>query len=338
MTSVEAQPLADSGPVAGEVLTVEGGEWTVAGHATYTTDAGDHVDEWECEQGAELAYLLRESREPPAWFFTRKVGVGSVTVPSGEGIERAVGREPNAPPPRTAHLRGGRYVFAEANEGEYEETSGPRQRKTTWDYWDAAREWNLAVERWPDGRLDCYLGRYVPAGRITVRPGGTLRKGFPPLVAAGIVAGILFFTVMSFGAAVDLGLTTALLVLALGALAAVVVAGPAGRFGLLSGVVLGLVFSRFPPLTTLPGLAALVLGPAVATRWAVMRDAALTGAGRAGFVSVTAAVLAAGLYHYFWFAPGPRTSGQYFLAIGPAPIAGLVAALVALCVVRISRS
>ena len=106
--------------------------------------------------------------------------------------------------------------------------------------------------------------------------------------------------------------------------------------------VLGFVFYRFPPLTTIAGLVTLVAAPAVFGWWAVMRQRAAGSEphGRirgAAFFTIALPVLVVGLDYYFSFAPGPRSLGQYVLAIAPAALGGIVALLIASLVLRASE-
>lgn len=330
--------LDDSGPQVGQVLVIEGGEWSVTDHSTSWDDGGYYVDEWECARGEEVAYLLKEQAEPPRWFFTRQVPVSSVRLPNGPALDAwlASAAAPK-PPDRLVHNRR-TYAHEEAAEATYEEEPGERTTKTTWEYWDAKRGWNLAVERWADGRVECYRGRYVRREAITLR-GGATAGGWSGFAGACVLAAIVFGIMLIVGQPVDRGLAVALLIAAASGFGHALGTSPSVALPwLVATPILILAFLRFPAFTSAAGLGAILLVPAVITRWGVMRDAegARSAGVRASFAAVAAAVLVGGLYHYFWFAPAPRTLGQYLLALGPAPLAGLLAALVARLVLKVS--
>ena len=52
------------------------------------------------------------------------------------------------------------YYFESQTKGSYEDNEGETSR-ITWDYWDAAHQWNLALEAWQDGSLPVYLTKLV---------------------------------------------------------------------------------------------------------------------------------------------------------------------------------
>jgi hypothetical protein len=52
------------------------------------------------------------------------------------------------------------YQFESTTEGIYESDGGTQQR-ITWDYWDEAHLWNLALEAWGNGQLIVYSTREV---------------------------------------------------------------------------------------------------------------------------------------------------------------------------------
>ena len=159
MARAEGSGLAAAEPRVGQTLRFEGQEWEVTDRSSYWNDAGYRVVEWCCETEDIEAYLLKEVQEgtPTRWFFTRKISRETVT---GLGSGR-----PSSPPPMLTYESRG-YAYAETNEGTYEDEPGQRVPKTTWEYWDDGRGRNLAVELWPDGRVDCYHGAYIEPGQV----------------------------------------------------------------------------------------------------------------------------------------------------------------------------
>ena len=75
--------LPESGPTTGAVLTIDSHAWTVGDRATYGSSESGDIEEWECRSGTAVAYLLREGRESPKWFFTREVPPEAVALPGG---------------------------------------------------------------------------------------------------------------------------------------------------------------------------------------------------------------------------------------------------------------
>ena len=151
-------PLPASGPGVGDTLLIERATWTVTSHATYRSE-GYHADEWECAKLGTTAYLLKETEgDGVRWFFTISVPAPAVTLPDGTALAPSITRAPEASPPSALHFRGGVYRYETTTDGSYEEAPGRGVAKTTWEYWDAAHAHNLAIERWPAGRIEAYHG------------------------------------------------------------------------------------------------------------------------------------------------------------------------------------
>ena len=353
--------LASTDPRVGDTLLFDGLEWKITDHSSYWSDEGHRVIEWCCETETATAYLLKEvgDREATRWLFTREIPANRVTLAGGQPLG---GRTPpgrDAAPPETLTYEGQTYRYASTTEGTYEDEPGERVRKTTWDYWDAPRARNLAVERWPDGRLDCYLGAYIDpgqamlrpaAGGSEVRPAAAARRVVQPSATArirargGMAVGANPFPIVAVsvplaylppffaGLPLDRSLAFALPVAAvLGWVAALRRAPLTGLAALGLVPALAILFERFHPLTTPIGLAALLAGPMAIVGLARLRRAG--GERRAvqylAAFAVTVPLLLLGLYHYFQFAPGPHTLGQWVLALGPAALGGLVAVALA---------
>jgi uncharacterized protein DUF4178 len=326
-----AQPL-QSEPLVGQSLEVEGRRWRVTDHSSSWSEADKYyVDEWECEGDGGVAYLLREGEQPVKWFFARTIPTESLTLDGTRPFTGWTARDHT--PPGSLVYRGVVYQYKETTDATYQEEPGQTQARTTWEYWDAAGAWNVAVEHWPDGHIACYHGRYVDKSAILVSavtvsgPAGAL-----------VLGGGMFFVMLVVGYAVDVALTQGLLMLALAGFMFTLRSWTLGVPWVLGATVVGLIVLRYPPLTSVPGLAALLLTAAVATRWSGLRAAAETSA-RAPMIAaiaMTVAVMPSAMYHYFSLAPVPHTFGQWVLALGPAPISGVVAMLIAWLVLRLS--
>ncbi len=340
MVAGQTIPLDESGPSPGVVLLFEGGEWRVTDHATYSTGEGCRVHEWCCELGDVTGYLLREGDPKPGtvrWFFTREIPAESVTVAGGERLADRCQRTSEAQPPDALEHEGASYHYADTTDGTHEDASGARVRKVTWDYWDGGHARNLAVERWPDGTLDCYLGAYIEPGQIRIRPASSpsvarlAARVSPFLVMAvcllpgflvGFILGWPFDEAISLalGIAVTLGWMMVLPRVPLAGLAVPVVGGIAAA-----------AFWMHPPFTTWAGLLAILAAPAL-IGW-LGRRRGYGGDRRAvqcaGAFVLAAPLLGVGLYAYFHLAPGPHTTEQLWLALGPTGLGGLAGFLVA---------
>ena len=330
--------LDASGPRVGFAILFEGQEWRVTGQSSYWAGEGYRVHEWCCQAGDSTGYLLKEADPTQGgirWFFTREIPADSVAGPGGEGLAARLGRAQETNPPEVLTYQDATYHYADTTDGTHEDESGRKVRKITWDYWDAARARNLAVERWPDGSFDCYLGAYIEPGQVQVRPAAAPKGLRPrlqanPFLAAAIFLPCAYLLAFVAGRPFDEGMALALPLAAFGGwLMAMPKAPAAGGGALLAAPAVGAIFWRFPPLTTGVGLVVLFGAPAAIAAIARRRGAP---AGRlvvtymAAF-AVGAPLLVVGLYAYFGYAPGPHTPDQLALALGPAVLGSLAACL-----------
>ena len=330
--------LDESDPAAGVTILYDGQEWNVTGQASYSTEEGYRVHEWCCEVGDTTAYLLKEGdpREGTIrWFFTREIDDGAVAAEGGEGLGEWLARDKEPNPPQALTYQATTYQYADTTEGTHEDESGERARKITWDYWDASRARNLAVERWPDGTFECYLGAYIEPGQVVIRR--TAKKDFRarsqanPFLSALIVLPIAYIFAFILGWPFDESIGLALPVAAAMGWLAAVAQAPLACIAALVAVPIGAaVFWYSPPLTSTSGLVALVAVPA-AIGWLAQRRG-YTGrklpVQYAAAFAVGAPILGVGFYYYFNLAPGPHTTDQLFLALGPAVIGGLAGFLI----------
>ncbi len=337
MAAGQSTRVSDNEPRTGAAILFDGREWQVAEQASYSTAEGYRVTEWRCECGGTTGYLLKEGDAGTVrWFFTRGIPTDSVKVSGGEGLAERLKKTAEAPPPETLEHEGESYRFEDTTDGTYEDESGASVRKVTWDYWDSGRRRNLAVERWPDGSCDTYLGGYIDPGQFTLRPAAPAEarpkgRGSPLLVMAvsvlpgyliGFVMGWPFDEAFSFALCVALALGWAMIVgrVPLAALA-----------GLILGAVAAQAFLEYPPFTTWTGLLTLLGAPTLVGLVGRSRG---YGSDRravqyAGAIAVAAPLLGVGVYFYFSLAPGPHTPEQLWLAVGaagPGALAGFLLA------------
>jgi hypothetical protein len=67
------------------------------------------------------------------------------------------------------------YYYDSQTRGAYSaegEATGDRVERVTWDYWDADHRGNLAIETWPDGRLELYISQVIDPQSVVVQPRG----------------------------------------------------------------------------------------------------------------------------------------------------------------------
>jgi hypothetical protein len=332
--------LEESGPRSGVVILFEGHEWRVTDQSTYWNEEGYRVHEWCCELGEVTGYLLKEGDTRQGairWFFTREIPTESVMVVGGERLADRITRAPEPQPPDALEYKGAIYRYADTTDGTHENASGARARKVTWDYWDSGHVQNLAVERWPDGSVDCYLGACIEPNRITIRPPAAQPRTRPkawrsPLMAmtVSLLPGFLIGFVIGrpFDEAFSLALCLAV---SLGWVMVIPQVPLAGLAVPVVGALAAVAFWEHPPFATWTGLFALLGAPAL-IGWVGRRRG--YGADRraiqhAGAFAATAPLLGVGLYSYFTLAPGPHTPEQLWLAIGPAGLGAAAGFLVA---------
>ena len=331
--------LEEAGPRVGLAILFDGQEWQVTGQSSYWNDEGYRVHEWSCEAGEAAGSLLKEGDPKQGsirWFFTREIPGDAVAAEGGGPLAGWMGREPDPKPPPALTYHQNTYRYEGTTEGTHEDDAGQRARKVTWDYWDGGHTHNLAVERWPDGTFDCYLGVYIEPSQVTLRPAaaaaaGPRLQGNPFLVAV-IFLPCAYFLAFMVDRPFDQALAFALPAAAFAGWCSAVARAPAaGLAALLAAPIAGAVFWEFPPLTSGAGLLAFFGAPA-AVGWAAR------GRGYAGrrlvvryaaAFAVAAPLLVVGFSQYFRFAPGPHTPDQLALALGPAALGALAACLVA---------
>ena len=355
MSAKEPIRLEDSDPVGGVLLRLEGRDWRVTERLRFEEDEGTWANEWCCEADGTTAYLLKEFDEQKRvrWFFTREIAEDAVSLPDGETLGAWLERTKRPSPPEVLSHRGTQYRYAETSEGTAKVDSGERARKTVWEYWDERRATNLAVERWEDREFECYLGAYIDPRQVTLRSAGAAEPGAGaaagaaggffsrlaanPFMAALISLPVFYLLAFIVGRPFDSALSFTLAAAAVtGWLFALGSSSAASGLALLLGSFAGAAFWFFPPLTSGFGLLALFGTPA-AIAWLGGRGAAperRAAVRYAAVVGVVGPLLGVGLFSYFSLAPGPHTSDQFALALGPAVLGGFSAWLLSGLLVR----
>ncbi|MGB8698302.1 MAG: DUF4178 domain-containing protein [Thermosynechococcaceae cyanobacterium] len=177
----------------GDRLTYFGVRWQVCDQSTYTDPKGYAMEEWllKSTTGKEY-YLLREmdpANASPAvhWYIAEELLAPQIYDPTTQVevltvLARQM-RSGETPYPQL-QLFNRLYQFESQTQGTYETESCDRDR-ITWDYWDAAHLWNLALEAWSGDRLVVYSTREVqPEDFSDYRPA----QGLPPFRVAAVDA------------------------------------------------------------------------------------------------------------------------------------------------------
>jgi hypothetical protein len=166
-----------------------GVQWQVKNYSTYEDSNGYETTEWllRSPAGAE-SYLLREidPQNPESlvhWYLAEEISNPKIFQP--EVFNNLAVRlwhdmqGQQAPYPELQALSRS-YYFESQTEGTYDGKEGESSR-ITWDYWDKAHQWNLAIEAWPNGELHIYSTKVVrPEEFSEIDKGGVVNlSSFP---------------------------------------------------------------------------------------------------------------------------------------------------------------
>lgn len=156
-------------------LKYHGVQWQVRDYSTYTDANGYELEEWLLKSNTgKKYYLLREidPQNPEAlvhWYLAEELRTPSIYDPeTSRDLLLTLGndmRSHRTPYPEL-RLHNRTYTFESQTEGDYE-SEGEHRHRITWDYWDAAHLWNLALEAWSDGKLIVYSTREVQPADFT---------------------------------------------------------------------------------------------------------------------------------------------------------------------------
>ncbi|MBL1174468.1 DUF4178 domain-containing protein [Pantanalinema sp. GBBB05] len=153
----------------GDRLTYHGVLWRVDDYSTYADDHGYETEEWLLKSQTGKEYYLMREIDPNGverkvqWYLAEEVRSPSIFDPeSSRDVTLQLredvrsGREPY--PQLRMYNR--TYKFESQTAGDYE-SDGETRDRITWDYWDEAHLWNLALEAWSNGTLNVYSTRTV---------------------------------------------------------------------------------------------------------------------------------------------------------------------------------
>lgn len=152
----------------GDRLNYCGVEWQVVNYSTYKDPHGYETAEWLLQSHLHKEYyLLREvdqnSQTSVRWYLAEEIRRSKVFQPgSRQDLSFSLWND----------MQGGKipypelqvfdkvYYFESQTTGGYQDED-EQETRITWDYWDAAHQWNLAFEAWLDGSLAVYLTKLV---------------------------------------------------------------------------------------------------------------------------------------------------------------------------------
>jgi Domain of unknown function (DUF4178) len=151
----------------GDRISYYGVRWQVSDYSTYTDPKGYETEEWLLHSTTGKEYYLLRELDPAStgerWYIAEELLNPKILEPDTRAdvltsLAPAM-RAAQTPYPRL-QLFNRLYRFESTTEGTYESEEGP-QNRITWDYWDEAHLWNLALEAWSDGKLVVYSTREV---------------------------------------------------------------------------------------------------------------------------------------------------------------------------------
>jgi hypothetical protein len=175
---------------SGDRLKYRGVQWQVKDYSTYVDPKGYETTEWllRSEAGAEY-YLLQEfdPQNPEGlvhWYLAEEIANPKIFPPdtyNNLAVSLWHDMQGHKTPYRELLALSRCYYFESETQGTYEGKQKDTSR-ITWDYWDEAHRWNLAIEAWLNGELHVYSTRAVkPEDFYEIQKGGVvnLPSGFP---------------------------------------------------------------------------------------------------------------------------------------------------------------
>ena len=154
---------------SGDRLKYHGVQWLVKNYSTYEDPNGYETTEWllRSKAGAEY-YLLREfdPKNPEGlvhWYLAEEIRNPRIYEPeSFNNLTVRLWHDIQGQKKPYSELRalGRHFYFESQTQGTYEGKEGDTSR-ITWDYWDEAHQWNLALEAWQNTERHVYLTKVV---------------------------------------------------------------------------------------------------------------------------------------------------------------------------------
>ncbi len=174
---------------SGDRVKYHGVQWQVKNYSTYDDPNGYETTEWllRSPAGAE-SYLLREidPQNPESlvhWYLAEEISNPKIFQPevfNNLAVRLWHDMQGQQVPYPELQALSRSYYFESQTEGTYDGKQGESSR-ITWDYWDKAHQWNLAIEAWPNGELHIYSTKVVrPEEFSEIDKGGVVNlSSFP---------------------------------------------------------------------------------------------------------------------------------------------------------------
>jgi len=175
---------------SGDRLKYRGVQWQVKDYSTYVDPKGYETTEWLlCSEAGAEYYLLQEfdPQNPEGlvhWYLAEEIANPKIFQPDSYNnlaVSLWHDMQGHKTPYRELLALSRCYYFESETQGTYEGKQKDTSR-ITWDYWDEAHRWNLAIEAWLNGELHVYSTRAVkPEDFYEIQKGGVvnLPSGFP---------------------------------------------------------------------------------------------------------------------------------------------------------------
>ncbi|MFM2060750.1 MAG: hypothetical protein RLZZ507_420 [Cyanobacteriota bacterium] len=182
-------------------------DWDIKDYSTYQDPQGYQTDEWLLvSSGGSEYYLLREydpteELNSVTWYISNLLENVHLYLPnSQEDIVPRLWQEMQAltTPYPELKLFYKTYYFDSQTEGSYD-AKGKTKSRITWDYWDKDHFVNLAIEAFPNRKLDIYSTKVVQPKEFSniqkgVGPQRQMTIFTSPLMTELILAIIVFST------------------------------------------------------------------------------------------------------------------------------------------------
>jgi hypothetical protein len=176
----------------GDRLTYYGVRWQAIERSTYTDPKGYETEEWLLRSTTGKEYYLLKEIDPNStgerWYIAEELTAPTLIDPTTQTdvLTAVVGamQSKQTPYPQL-QLFNRLYHFESVTEGTYSSDDSTQQR-ITWDYWDTAHLWNLALEAWSGSKLVVYSTREVQPENFSehYKDGEGLPKAFQQNTAA----------------------------------------------------------------------------------------------------------------------------------------------------------
>jgi len=179
----------------GDRLKYRGTEMEVTDYSTYDDPQGYKTEEWLLESETQEYYLLREvdPQNPESvvnWYVAEEIDNPQIFQPdSPENVVPGLWQDMQQQFMLYQELRllNKNYYFESQTQGTYEGDEGETSR-ITWDYWDKAHQWNLAIEAWENGELHVYSSKRVYPEAFSDIGKTTRKPSFPIFQTLGALS------------------------------------------------------------------------------------------------------------------------------------------------------